>query len=124
MVLLSLFTTTAVVPWLNERQNIRGFAEAVRPHLSPDRPVASTKEKRDAWVFYTARIVEEVDSEEEILTYVSRPGPRDLIIDEPELDDVRDRLPPGLVEVVREMVGTQEMYLLRKEAEPPMAEAD
>jgi len=117
MVLLSLVSSMAVVPWLNERQNIRGFAETVRPHLSADTPLASTKEKRDAWVFYTARIAEEVDTEEQILAYLAQPGPRDLIIDEPELRDLRDRLPPGVVEIVRETVGTQQMYLLRKEAD-------
>jgi 4-amino-4-deoxy-L-arabinose transferase-like glycosyltransferase len=123
MGLLSLFTTEWVVPWVNSYQNIKGFAEKVRAQLSPDIPFATAKEKKEAWVFYTRRFAEEVETQEEILEYLSRPGPRHLLIGEHDLEKVRKKLPPGVVEVVKDQLGGRGFYLLGVEPaeQPPPA---
>ena len=113
-----LVCTESVVPWANGQLNLRGFAAEVRSHLRHDVPLAATEEKRDAWVFYTGRFVEEVDSREQVLAYLDGPPPRDLLIEEEFLGRIRGDLPAGLREVVRGRVSGRPHYLLRRETAP------
>jgi len=108
----------SVVPWANGHLNLRGFAEEVRFHLREDTPLAATEEKRDAWVFYTGRFVEEVDSREQVLAYLDGPPPRDLLIEDEVLGQLRGDLPEGVREVVRGRVSGRPFYLLRRDVAP------
>ena len=110
--------TERVVPWANAHLNLSGFAGEVRAALRDDAPLAATKEKRDAWVFYTGRFVEEVDSREQVLAYLAGPPPRDLIIEDEFLARIRGDLPEAVREVVRGRVSGRPYHLLRLEAVP------
>ncbi len=114
----ALIGIEAVVPWVNGYQNLRGFAEQVRPRLAPEIPLATTEQKREAWVFYTGRHVDESDTREALLDYLSKPPPRDLIIEERVLAEIRDDLPAGVVELLRGRVAGQDYFLLRREVAP------
>jgi 4-amino-4-deoxy-L-arabinose transferase-like glycosyltransferase len=116
--LVVLIGIGGVVPWINRFQNIRGFAEQVRPRLDEGVPFGTTERKRDAWVFYTGRFAEVLDTRDGLLAYLGGPPPRDLLIEEEVLREVRPDLPPGTVERVRGRVGSGPYYLLRREAAP------
>jgi 4-amino-4-deoxy-L-arabinose transferase-like glycosyltransferase len=110
-----LVCTESVVPWADGHLNLGGFARQVRAHLRDDVPLAATEEKRDAWVFYTGRFVEETDSPEQVLAYLGGPAPRDLLIEDEVLSRIRDDLPGGVREVTRGRVSGRPYYLLRRE---------
>ena len=118
MASLLFVCTERVVPWANAHLNLSGFAGEVRQALRDGVPLASTEEKRDAWVFYTGRFVEEVDSREQVLGWLAGPPPRDLIIEEEFLTRIRGDLPAGVSEVVRGRVSGRPYHLLRLEAAP------
>jgi 4-amino-4-deoxy-L-arabinose transferase-like glycosyltransferase len=104
------------VPWVERHQNIRGFAGQVRPRLQEGAAFGTTKQKRDAWVFYTGRRSEILDTPEAVLEFLNRSGPLDLLIEESELRRIRDRLPADAEAIVRGRVGGQDYYLLRRAA--------
>jgi 4-amino-4-deoxy-L-arabinose transferase-like glycosyltransferase len=114
----ALLAVHAVVPWVNGHENIRGFAEDVRARLAPEIPFATTEQKREAWVFYIGRHADETDTREQVLDYLSKPPPRDLLVEERILDTIRDDLPAGIVELLRGRVAGQDYYLLRREPVP------
>ncbi|HEU4403550.1 MAG TPA: hypothetical protein VFT43_15740, partial [Candidatus Polarisedimenticolia bacterium] len=107
-----------VVPWMNGYKNVRGFAEQVQARLDPAIPFGTTESKREAWVFYTGRSSEVLDTQESVLEYLRRPPPRDLLIDEETLRSVRPSLPGGTTERLRGRVGDQEFHLLSRVAAP------
>jgi 4-amino-4-deoxy-L-arabinose transferase-like glycosyltransferase len=107
-----------VVPAVNSSQNIRAFALRVREYLEPGVPFASTEQKREEWVFYTGRFAEPVDTKESLLHYLTLGGPRDLLIEEEKLRDIRAVLPPDAREVLRGRVGDQDYHLLRLGSAP------
>jgi 4-amino-4-deoxy-L-arabinose transferase-like glycosyltransferase len=120
MAVILLVATEAVFPHINRHLNLRGFAEQVRDRLSPGIPLATTEEKRDAWVFYSGRFVEELDTRPRLLAYLSGGGRRDLLIEEEELREVRAALPDGTTEVLEGRVSGRPYHMLRL---PPSAEA-
>ena len=111
-----LVTTEMVFPWANGYLNLRGFAVAVRARYRPEIPIASSKEKREAWVFYGGRTVEPVDTADEAIAWMRRPGPRDLLIDEDLYRRVRGDLPEDVVEVYAGRVSRQTCRLMRRPA--------
>jgi len=113
---LLLVTTEMVFPWANDYLNLRGFAVAVAARYRPEIPIAASKEKREAWVFYGGRIVEPVDTAAETIAWMRRPGPRDLLIDEDLLGEVRGDLPEDVVEVYAGRVSRQTCRLMRRPA--------
>jgi 4-amino-4-deoxy-L-arabinose transferase-like glycosyltransferase len=113
---LLLVTTETVFPWANDYLNLRGFAVAAAAHYRPEIPIAASKEKREAWVFYGGRIVEPVDSAAEAVGWMRRPGPRDLLIDEDLYRQVRGDLPEDVVEVYAGRVSRQTCRLMRRPA--------
>jgi 4-amino-4-deoxy-L-arabinose transferase-like glycosyltransferase len=115
---LLFICTERVVPWANAHLNLSGFAGEVRKALREGVPLAATEEKRDAWVFYTGRFVEEVDSREQVLAYLAGSPPRDLIIEDEFLERIRGDLPASVREVVRGRVSGRPYHLLRLEAAP------
>ena len=110
--------TESVIPWANGYLNLRGFATEARGRMLPGVPVASTEEKRDAWVYYTGRFVEEVDSPEEISAFFAAGGPRDLLIDDPALQRLRASLPAAVVPVYQGRVSGRPQYLMRLPGPP------
>jgi 4-amino-4-deoxy-L-arabinose transferase-like glycosyltransferase len=114
-VVVVLVANDGLMPWVNRHQNIGGFASEVKARLEPGAAFATTEEKRDAWVFYTGRFAEEADTPPAILDYLSRPGPRQLLIE----DDLRRSVDlsglPGVVEVLRGRVAGQGYSLLSKD---------
>jgi hypothetical protein len=87
-------------------------------HLDPGTSFGATEEKREAWGFYTGRFAEELDSRESLLDFMSRPGPRCLLLEEENLRDIRSALPSDVAEVLRGKVSGQEFYLLSRPARP------
>ena len=116
LVLVVLVSTEVLLPWANRRGNIRGFAEQVRTRLLPGVPFATTEEKRDDWVFYTGRFAEEADTPQAVTDYLSRDGPRDLLIEDEVLGQTDIKAVPDVVEILRGTVAGQGYHLLRKEA--------
>jgi 4-amino-4-deoxy-L-arabinose transferase-like glycosyltransferase len=108
------FGIGAVEPWVDRHQNISGFAAEFTRRLSPGAEFATTKQKRDAWVYYARRFSPILDNPDTVLRYLQDPGPRDLVIEAAILDRIRDRLPPDVVEVHRGRVGSQEYFLLHR----------
>ena len=119
MAAILLVAIEAVFPHVNRHLNLRGFAGQVRERLSPDIPLATTEEKRDAWVFYSGRFVEELDTRPRLLAYLAAGGRRDLLIEEEELREVRGALPDGTVEVLEGRISGRPYHMLRL---PPSAE--
>ena len=115
LLLIVLVATEGLLPRVNRYENIRGFADLVRQKLQPGAPFATTEGKRDAWVFYTGRFAEETDTPEAIVEYLSRAGPRDLLIEDDLLRRVDLAGVPGVVEVLRGTVAGHSVHLLRKE---------
>lgn len=115
LLLVVLVATEGLLPRVNRHENIRGFADRVRQSLLPGAPFAATEEKRDAWVFYTGRFAEETDTPEAIVEYLSRDGPRDLLIEDDLLRRIDLSRVPGVVEVLRGTVAGHDFHLLRKE---------
>ena len=113
-----LVVVGAAVPRVNAYQNIKGFAEQVKARLDPGARFATTEQKRDAWVFYTGRFAEPLDTPERVLAYLALPGQRDLLIEEGKLQEVRAALPAGVVEILRGRVGSQEYHLLERASAP------
>jgi 4-amino-4-deoxy-L-arabinose transferase-like glycosyltransferase len=113
-----LVCTESVVPWANGHLNLSGFAGLVRPHLRDEIPLAATEEKRDAWVYYTRRFVEEVDSDQQVLAYLGGPPPRDLLVEEECLARLRAHLPDGVQALASGRVSGRPYHLLRREAAP------
>jgi 4-amino-4-deoxy-L-arabinose transferase-like glycosyltransferase len=109
-----LFTATeAVFPYVNRHLNQRGFAEQVRDRLRPDIPLATTEEKRDAWVFYSGRFVEELDTRPRLLGYFASGPRRDLLIEDEQLREVRSALPEGTTEILTGRVSGRPYHMLR-----------
>jgi len=113
---LLLVATEMVFPWANGYLNLRGFAVAAAAAYRPEIPIASTEEKREAWVFYGGRTVEPVDNAAEVVAWMRQAGPRDLLIDEDLYRQVRDDLPGDVVEVYAGRVSRQTGRLLRRPA--------
>jgi 4-amino-4-deoxy-L-arabinose transferase-like glycosyltransferase len=113
-----LFSVGVLMPWVNRYQNVRAFSEQVEAHLDPGTAFGTTEEKREAWVFYTGRFAEELDSRDSLLDFISRPGPRCLLIEDEKLRDIRSALPPDVAEVLRGKVSGQDFYLLTRPARP------
>jgi 4-amino-4-deoxy-L-arabinose transferase-like glycosyltransferase len=107
-----------LAPWVNRHQNIRATAEAVRARLDPDATFATTEQKHDAWVFYTGRPAVFLDDPPAALRFLQEAGRRELLIEDAELDPIRDRLPEGVVELLRGRVGSQDYFLLRRGGAP------
>ena len=116
LVVVVLVATEALLPWVNRRQNISHFASDVKTRLDPRAGFATTEEKRDAWVFYTGRFAEEADTPPAIVEYLSRPGPRQLLIEDDLLRAVDLSALPGVVEDLRGTVAGQPYHLLSKDA--------
>lgn len=118
LVLVNLLVTEGLFPWINRHENISGFASQVKERLEPGAAFATTEEKRDAWVFYTGRFAEEADTPGAIREFLSRPGKRQLLIE----DDLRDAVDlttlPDVVESLRGRVAGQGYSLLTKVARP------
>jgi len=110
-----LISTETLLPWANRRGNIRGFGRQVKEHLLPGAAFATTEEKRDAWVFYTGRFAEEADTPEAITAWLSRPGPRQLLIEDELLRSVDRSRFPSLVETLTGTVSGQGYHLLTKD---------
>jgi 4-amino-4-deoxy-L-arabinose transferase-like glycosyltransferase len=109
-----LLIVSVVQPWAERRQNLGGFAAEVRARLEPGVPFGTTEQKREAWVFYTGRFAAELDTEESLVAWMGRPGPRDLLVEEAVLRRVRERLPAGIEIRLRGRVAGQDYYLLRR----------
>jgi 4-amino-4-deoxy-L-arabinose transferase-like glycosyltransferase len=105
-----------VQPWIDRYENIAPFAREVRASLDPGVPFSTTEQKREAWVFYTRRLSEILDTDPQVIDYLSRPGPRDLLIEDGRLESLRGALPDGLVERARGRVSGQRYVLVRREA--------
>ncbi|HYV85166.1 MAG TPA: glycosyltransferase family 39 protein [Patescibacteria group bacterium] len=120
MAVILLVATEAVFPYVNRHLNLRGFAEQVRDRLRPEIPLATTEEKRDAWVFYSGRFVEELDTRPRLLAYLAAGPRRDLLIEEEELREIRPALPEGTTEVLEGRVSGRPYHMLRL---PPSAGA-
>ncbi len=116
LVVVTLLATEALLPWVNRRENIRAFAGEVKARLEPGAAFATTEEKRDAWVFYTGRFAEETDTPRAIVEYLSRPGARQLLIEDELLRAVDLSALPGVVRVLRGVVAGQGYSLLSKDA--------
>ena len=113
MAVILLVATETVFPHVNRHLNLRAFAEQVRDRLRPDIPLATTEEKRDAWVFYSGRFVEELDTRPRLLAYLASGPRRDLLIEEEQLREVRPALPEGTTEVLEGRVSGRPYHLLR-----------
>ena len=113
-----LLVVAAVLPWVDRYENLRGFAEQVRARLQPEIRFGTTEQKREAWVFYTGRFAEDLDTDAGVIDYLSRPGTRDLVIEDRRLGELRDRLPGGLAVLVRGRVAGQDYDLLRTTPSP------
>lgn len=118
LLVVAVLATEGLYPWVNRHENIRGFAEQARARLEPGARFATSEEKRDAWVFYTGRFAEKTDTPRDILEYLSRDGPRYLMLEDDLFRTVDLAAVPGVVEVLRGRVAGQEFRLLRKEAPP------
>jgi len=116
LVLIVLVSTETLLPWANRRGNIREFAEEVRARLPPGGVFATTEQKRDDWVFYTGHFAEQADTPRAVVDYLSRDGPRDLLIEDEILNQTDVTAIPGVVELLRGTVAGQGYHLLRKEA--------
>src|SRR5262245_27747784 len=118
LVLVMLLATEGLFPWINRHENISGFASQVKARLDPGAAFATTEEKRDAWVFYTGRFAEEADTPEAIRTFLSRPGKRQLLIEDDLLRAVDRATLPEVVESLRGRVAGEGYSLLTKAARP------
>ncbi len=118
LVLVVLISTEVLLPWANRRGNIRAFAEQVRVRLLSAAPFATTEQKRDDWVFYTGRFAEPADTPQAVVEYLSRDGPRDLLIEDEVLEQTDLKAVPGVVEILRGSVAGQGYHLLRKGSTP------
>jgi len=113
-----LLAVALVQPFIDRHENLRPFAGRVEAALAPDEPFATTEQKREAWIFYTGRFAAPLDTDDAVLGYLARPGPRTLLIEEAKLAPVRDRIPAGVVELLRDRVAGQDYHLLRRMASP------
>jgi 4-amino-4-deoxy-L-arabinose transferase-like glycosyltransferase len=113
---LLLVGTEMVFPWANGYLNLRGFATGAAALYRTEIPIAATREKREAWVFYGGRTVQPVDTAAEVIAWMSGPAPRDLLIDEDLYEEVRAALPGDVVEVYAGRVSRQTCRLLRRPA--------
>ena len=118
LVVTLLLCVGMVLPLENRYKNIRGFAEQVRPHLEAGAAFGATETRRDAWVFYTGRFAEMLDSPASVIDYLARDGPGYLLIDGATLERVRGLLPGGVSEVMRGSVEDETYYLLRRGVGP------
>jgi 4-amino-4-deoxy-L-arabinose transferase-like glycosyltransferase len=116
LVIVVLVATESLLPWVNRHQNIAAFASQVKARLEPAAAFATTEEKREAWVFYTGRFAEEADTPKAIVEYLSRPGARQLLIEDDLLRAVDLSGIPGITEVLRGKVAGQEFHMLSKVA--------
>ena len=118
LVLVIVVSTEVLLPWANRRGNIRAFAEQVRTRLLPAAAFATTEEKRDDWVFYTGRFAEQADTPRAVVEYLSRDGPRDLLIEDEVLGQTDLTGVPGVAEILRGTVAGKGYHLLRRDAAP------
>ncbi len=118
MMAVLLLIVAVVVPWGERYQNLGRFASRLKEALRPGVPFGTTEQKREAWVFYTGRVVEALDTDAAVIDYMAQPPPRDLLIEEAKLKAVRDRLPGDVAEVLRGRVSGQDYFLLRRGASP------
>ena len=118
LVLVIVVSTEVLLPWANRRGNIRAFAEQVRTRLLPAAPFATSEEKRDDWVFYTGRFAEQADTPRAVVEYLSRDGPRDLLIEDEVLGQTDLTGVPGVAEILRGTVAGKGYHLLRRDAAP------
>jgi 4-amino-4-deoxy-L-arabinose transferase-like glycosyltransferase len=112
MALVLLVTVEGIVPWVNRHANLRGFAEQVRSHLRPAAAFGTTRRKRDAWVFYTGRFAEMLDTPVSVREYLARDGPRFLVIEARVLREIGGNLPAGTTEILRDRVAGGDRLLL------------
>jgi hypothetical protein len=119
MAVVMLVIAEAVFPWADRHLNLRGFAESARAHYRVDIPLAAAREKRDAWVFYGGRLVEPLDTADEVRSWFAAGGPRDLLIDDRLYEEVRATLPPDVRVEYQERVSEGTMRLLRYEPQAP-----
>ena len=115
MLAACLVVIGVVQPWIDRYENIAPFARQVRSSLDPGVPFSTTEQKREAWVFYTGRLSETIDTDAQVLEYLSRPGPGDLLVEGDRLEALRARLPAGLAERTRGRVSGQDYVLVRRE---------
>ena len=113
MTVLMLFVSEAVFPAIDRHLNISGFAHEIAPLLSPDRALATTEEKREAWVFYLGRPVEELDTADAVVAWMSAGPGRDLVIEDEALRAVRSRLPADATVVHTGRVSGRPYHLVR-----------
>jgi len=116
LVLVVLVATESLLPSINRHQNIAAFASQVKARLEPAAAFATTEEKREAWVFYTGRFAEEADTPQAIVDYLSRPGSRQLVIEDDLLRAIDLSALPGVTEVLRGRVAGQEFHMLSRVA--------
>jgi hypothetical protein len=121
---LLLVATEMIFPWVNGYLNLRVFAREASARYRPEIPVAATREKREAWVFYGGRTVEPVDTAEEALAWMRGGAPRDLLIDEDLYLRVRAALPGDVTEVYAGRVSRQICRLLRRPSPAAGAHGD
>lgn len=114
MTVLMLFVSEAVFPAIDRHLNISGFAHQIAPLLSPGRPLGTTEEKREAWVFYLGRPVAELDTADAVVAWMSEAPGRDLVIEDEALRALRARLPQDAEVASTGRVSGRPYHLLRR----------
>jgi 4-amino-4-deoxy-L-arabinose transferase-like glycosyltransferase len=114
MTVLMLFVSEAVFPAIDRHLNISGFAHAIAPLLAPERPLGTTEEKREAWVFYLGRPVEELDTGDAVVAWMSEAPGRDLVIEDEALRALLARLPQDAAVASTGLVSGRPYHLLRR----------
>jgi hypothetical protein len=114
MTVLMLFVCEAVFPAVDRHLNISGFAHEIAPLLSAERALGSTEEKREAWVFYLGRPVEELDTDDGAVAWMSAAPGRDLVIEDEKLRALKARFPGNAAVVHTGLVSGRPYHLLRR----------
>jgi len=122
MGLLMLFAAESVLPQVDRRFNLSGFAAEVKARRDPSVPLGATEEKRETWAFYLHTTVEELDHPDAILAWIGSGPDRDLLIEDESYRAIRERLPPEVSVAYTSRVSGRPFHLLVRRAPAAAAE--
>ena len=123
MGVVMLFAAETVLPAVDHRFHLSGFAAEVKARRDASVPLGSAEEKREAWVFYLRTTMEELDDPDALVAWIGAGPDRDLLIDDPTYQVVKPRLPPEVSVAYTGRVSGRPFHLLSRRAGPAAAAA-
>jgi 4-amino-4-deoxy-L-arabinose transferase-like glycosyltransferase len=113
-----VLTVELAQPSLNRYKNIRGFAMQVKSRLPAGARFGVSESKAEAWIFYTGRFAEILETPESVRSFMERGGPARLLVEDAVMRQVYQPAPAGWETILRGRVGDQEYTLLARGPAP------